>query len=265
MYVIKPMAEITEEAKIIYIRNMLLEHNFEKINNSASVDLIYRLYKDNIQDNSMLGDDPQLLYFYGVYYHKRSDHKLAAMLYQKSAELGYVASINHLADYYFNGYGVTRDYKKAFEYWQKSADSGNIYGINNLGNRYYDGYGVEQDYVKAFECYQRSAQKSSSCAMKNLGLCYMYGHGTSKDLCQAAEWLKKAADIGLDEAKNLLNKLLNSEEFLSTFLNMMVKNREYLEIIEEKEKQIQHLKLYPGTDFKQAMVDYNLLAGNMDK
>ena len=64
-------------------------------------------------------------------------------------------------------------------------------------------------YKKAFELFSESAKKGFGKAMYNLGYCYLNGKGVDKDSNLAREWFEKAAENGIDKAKEALEKMSN--------------------------------------------------------
>ena len=119
------------------------------------------------------------------------------------------------------GYFVETDADKCFEYAQKAvslADFENDYNpeipihrnwldcVNQLGYCYDKGIGTEIDYEKAFGFYYRCARLSHPLGMANLAECYGLGLGVDIDIKTALEWYKKAADAGVESAKEKLEK-----------------------------------------------------------
>lgn len=78
--------------------------------------------------------------------------------------------------------------------------------LNNLGYCYGSGVGTEIDYNKAFGYYYRCAKLSHPLGMANLAECYEEGHGVVRNIKTALEWYKKAADAGVESAKEKLKE-----------------------------------------------------------
>lgn len=75
------------------------------------------------------------------------------------AERGYSDAQYELAEYYYNGNGVTRSYEDAFIWFEKAAKKGNKSAMERLGDCYYHGFGVAQSYAKAEKWYNKAAKK----------------------------------------------------------------------------------------------------------
>ena len=78
--------------------------------------------------------------------------------------------------------------------------------LNIIGYCYGEGVGTEIDYDKAFGYYYRCAKLSHPLGMANLAECYELGHGVGRDIKTALEWYKKAADAGVESAKEKLKE-----------------------------------------------------------
>lgn len=78
--------------------------------------------------------------------------------------------------------------------------------LNILGYCYGEGFGTEIDYDKAFALFQKCAKLGLPIGMANLAECYELGHGVGKDIKTALEWYKKAADAGVESAKEKLKE-----------------------------------------------------------
>lgn len=95
------------------------------------------------------------------------------------------------------------DYDLAFYYWKRASEYGEVSADANLGWMYYWGNGCKVDYTKAFNYMYRAFCKDEDddFALYYLGLMYEYGNGVPKDFQKAKSLLKKAADLGNEDAQ----------------------------------------------------------------
>ena len=90
----------------------------------------------------------------------------------------------------------------------RTAGEGKGWAEYNLGIAYYLGSEkVKQDYEKAVEWFQKAAIKGDPWAKYNLGVCYRNGQGVKQDIKEAEKLYKEAAQQGVVEAKQALEKL----------------------------------------------------------
>ncbi|MHB9147125.1 MAG: tetratricopeptide repeat protein [Candidatus Amoebophilus sp.] len=130
----------------------------------------------------------------------KKQYKIAADIYQESANQGYAEAQNNLGWMYHNGLGLNKDYTQALAWYQKAADQGYAEAQCNLGDMYYYGLGVCKNYTQALTWYQKAAGQDHAKAQHNLGWIYQKGLGVDKDYTQALAWYQKAADQGHAEA-----------------------------------------------------------------
>jgi TPR repeat protein len=96
------------------------------------------------------------LFYLGMAYqygHSSKNLGKAMELYLKAAKQGCMTSMNSIAEFYYNGEGVTRDYKKAAKWYTKGAKAGDNKSKRDLGRLYEKGHGVKRSYKKAVEWY----------------------------------------------------------------------------------------------------------------
>ena len=160
---------------------------------------------------------------------------------------------------HYMGLGVEIDYKIAFNWYQKASELGNINAMIGFGHCYYEGNGVEKDIKTAFSWYKKSAENGSSEGMHYLGSCYYKGHGIEKNNTLALYWLKKSYDLGEKIAGQKLQILFADKEMFGTLIDILNEKEKIKKDNEDNVKLIEHLKLFPGDDFKDAMVDFDLL------
>ena len=113
-----------------------------------------------------------------------------------------------LAERYEQGLGVPQDYREALRWYTIAAFSGNENAQFKLGLFYSDGLpGVKQDGDEAIRWYRAAADQGSLSAMYNVALLYLKGEIVKKNWEEGRKWLKRAADHGHKEAKQLLEKI----------------------------------------------------------
>ena len=83
----------------------------------------------------------------------------------------------------------------------------------DLGQIYYWGLGgKKKDYKKAVQYYKQAADLDYPEALWNLSVCYDNGTGVSKNHNLGIEYARKAANLGLQDAKDYLEQLRQEEE-----------------------------------------------------
>lgn len=102
---------------------------------------------------------------------------------------------HYLGLMFYNGDGEARDYIKAKNYFEESAKCGNKTSNYYLGKLYYWGDGVETDHKKARTYFEISAENNIEDSKEYVGKIYTE---------EAKDYLNKAANVGNEEAKNLL-------------------------------------------------------------
>ena len=100
--------------------------------------------------------------------------------------------------------GWLRDRKQWAEsarWYRRSAEQGSPAAQYGLGLAYHRGRGVPRDRARAFELMFQSARSGYVIAEYGVALSYEDGHGTQQDLTKARRWFQRAADKGLEEAR----------------------------------------------------------------
>lgn len=126
--------------------------------------------------------------------------------YKRSAEAGYMSSMNQLGVCYEKGYGCKSDLQEAYNCYEKAANSGYIKAMVNLG-RFYNGkllyagkdglhpanlflMNIHND-AKAYQLMKTAAEADNKFGMFYLGMCYEHGIGVNKDKSEAKKWYTK--------------------------------------------------------------------------
>lgn len=124
----------------------------------------------------------------------------------RKAEADDVNSIDDLADYYKNGWGVGKDLERAVALYEKSAQAGVEASMSNLNRICRFSATGREDVAKADEWARRyverltlkggDAARGIADGCVNVGNCYRRGYGVKVDPDAAYEWFSKAACQG---------------------------------------------------------------------
>ncbi len=131
--------------------------------------------------------------------------------FRRAAEAGLKEAQCNLAFCYEEGIGVGANFKLAFDWYSRAAQQDDPVALFSLGTLYMNGEGVKADETKAFISWKRSARQDYAPALKNLGCCYIEGVGTKRNIEKGTECLKKAAELGDEEAAEILYRLSGEE------------------------------------------------------
>ena len=117
-----------------------------------------------------------------------------------------------LGTIYYNGEGVSQNYKKAEFWYLQSALEGYPEGQYKLADLYYLGLSGNKDYKESTRLFLKAAENGHTLSQYRLGAIYHYGiTGIKTDKKASIFWLTKASNKGNKAARNLLNKILNSD------------------------------------------------------
>ena len=170
-----------------------------------------------------------------------ADETKAIEWFKKSADAGCCDGMYNLGCAYYYGTGIKQNYSIAREWFERSdiskayAKLGDMYRLGNgvkidgwRSHQYYErailssssdangesynglGLLVENKLIKGkapkhiLEYYKASAEAGYPLGMYNVARCYINGLGNYVDRNLGWEWMRKAADAGIDEAKNFL-------------------------------------------------------------
>ena len=128
-----------------------------------------------------------------------TDRKHAMELWRRSADKGYLESLNALGRAYQDE--EFRDYGKALQCLRESADKGLVWSMNDLGNIYQEGVVVEQDSKVAYDWYLKSAMAGDAAAQWAVARMNELGEGVPVDLEVAEKWYLSAAEQGQVDSK----------------------------------------------------------------
>ena len=162
----------------------------------------YWLNKSAVTENPVSQDQLGLCYVHGV--GTNVNKQKAIELFTKAAETGYPMAAQHLAYTYIFEIGLDEIPTDAKPWIEKEASKGNLEALNFLGNMYNTGKGVAKDQRKAVEIYKDLVNKNYVYGYTNLALCYLHGYGVEKDAKKAKEYLEQAANMGSQEALDIM-------------------------------------------------------------
>lgn len=139
---------------------------------------------------------------YGV----EQDSEKAAEWYKKAAEAGYIDAMLALGQYYQEH---MIDFDKAEKWLLKAAEAGSAEAMNMLGVFYSD---TMCDDTSAVKWYKKAVELDQPNAFRNLALCYRDGRGVKKNEKKAEELLKKANELGIEDAKDIQENMIADQE-----------------------------------------------------
>lgn len=130
--------------------------------------------------------------------------------FERAEQLGNYAVNSILGIYYTYGAIVERSPERALELFVEGARAGLTdcaLAIEEYAYSYYTGNdeAIDMNFETAFKYYEALTEFNNTRAMYNLGLLYIYGLGVSPDHDKGVEWITKAADLGDEVAKEMLN------------------------------------------------------------
>lgn len=107
------------------------------------------------------------------------------------------------------GEGVEKDEKKGFEQMEQAANAGYLPAMAGLGYLYSAGVGVSKDPEKAKEWFRKAAEQGHAISCLNLGKTLVAENkgadlgeaGDVSKLNEGVSWIRKAADLGLNDAR----------------------------------------------------------------
>lgn len=183
-----------------------------------------------------------LAHFYG--YGCKVDYAKGRKLLEECAEVNYGMGYYNLGiGYLKGGLGFTKDTSKAFEYFKLAAEQFHTNATYNLGLMYLSGNGCTKNIEKglkelmmastlgslkaqikvadayyfgeitaknvelAYEFYLMAAENGDPYAMYSLGYMIINKEKTFVDKYVGIDWLRKAANLGNESARELLKKL----------------------------------------------------------
>src|SRR5215216_2631944 len=133
---------------------------------------------------------------------KRNEAKALAW-YRRAAEQGYAPAEYNLGLMYAQGEGVKPDPAAAQRWFRRAADHGSVEAQVKLAEIAI----FDEKYEEALLWFSKAADRDDADAAFNVGSLYYMGQEVDKDEAKATEYYRKAARLGMLEAKNVLKSL----------------------------------------------------------
>lgn len=137
------------------------------------------------------------------------DHRKAAILYRRAAELGVPHSQWRLGVMLDEGKGVDPDPSEAVRLFRLAAAQGFANAYVSLGVMQSAGRGTAMDLVGALDSYRHAARMGNVHAFNEIGVVYHNGEGVAKDEQEAMAWFMIAAARGDRQAAHFLAILID--------------------------------------------------------
>lgn len=136
----------------------------------------------------------------------------------KSAEAGGPGAVHNLGVKYMRGLGVPQDIGLAARLWQRAAEQGFIESQYNLGILHEIGAAVPQDHAIARRWFEKAAHQGYAKAQLKMGNYLHRGLAGPANIHRAIGWYRKAAAQGDSIAQsNLWHHLPDVRSFVRHF------------------------------------------------
>jgi len=148
-------------------------------------------------------------YNLGSMLEKNRNFSQAIEWFTKASDMGHVSSQYALGLLFEEGVGVfEKNYARARECYAKAVAAGLHHASFRLAQFYWEGWGVSKDYSKAVELYTKAADEGFALAAFHLGVLYRDGADRfPKNILLEVKWLLKAALLGNEESKDIIRHL----------------------------------------------------------
>ncbi|NVN97335.1 sel1 repeat family protein, partial [Candidatus Nomurabacteria bacterium] len=177
------MYEYGEKVEVDYLEAIRLYSNAAKQNNADAMSAIGSMY----------------LYGKGV----AKNESEALKWFMKADDNGSNTAPFEICKMYMYGIGLTKDEKTAIMWLSKAVERNNSDAQAMLGRRLYN----ENKFDEAIRLFNLAANDDNVDGLYYLGITYMQGKGIDKDLNKAEVLIRRAAELGSQQAKELLKKV----------------------------------------------------------
>lgn len=133
------------------------------------------------------------------------DWNKAVSLVREAANMGSGYGQMLMAMCYEEGIGVNKDHKEYIAWTLKGAQNGDLMCQYSLASMYVSGKdGLEINLAEAVRWYEGPAEAGDRNSIKMLGAMYLLGKGVEPDKEKGAKLLRKAAEMGDEQAKQIV-------------------------------------------------------------
>ena len=132
---------------------------------------------------------------------------LESFILMQKANSGEAPAEHELGLRYLLGRGFPADTEKAAYWIRKAADQGLPVAQYNFGILAMQGWGIRWNPFIAFRYYLKAAENDFPQADYVVGLIYTDNLLVERNWAAAYRWIKKAANLGMDEAKKVLQEM----------------------------------------------------------
>lgn len=126
--------------------------------------------------------------------------------FTRAARLGSADALSFLVRIYDGDEGLPPRPDKALHWLRRGASRGHVESLVGLGVHLWNGKAVRRNRPRAAQLYTQAAQTGDRWAMYLLGRAKLELSSSRADLAAARQWLRRAAALGLEEARRELHR-----------------------------------------------------------
>lgn len=135
------------------------------------------------------------------------DEDKAFLLFKHASEQFHANATYNLGLMYLKGTGCTKNIEKGLYELKSAAYLGHVKSQVKAADEYYFGEITAKNIELAYEFYQMAAENGDAYAMYSLGYMIVKKEKAWVEKSVGIDWLRKAANLGYEDAKELLKKI----------------------------------------------------------
>ncbi|SFC27484.1 tetratricopeptide repeat protein [Butyrivibrio sp. YAB3001] len=187
-------AERGDSEALVLLGIMYMEGHGTQINYESAMACFEKAYEE--------GNSGAALWM-GDIYNKNNNFEEAIKWFEIAYEAGDAFAPNILGGIYEERNNI----EEAIKWYKNGDERNNKRSQLQLGELFEMGKGVNKDLSLAFDYYLKAAMQGNKYAEYNVGRFYYCGLTGEKNINKAKEWLAASASQGVEEAKQLLEKI----------------------------------------------------------